>query len=134
MKNWSSRLERLHGAFLASYSRANSDMQIPIAYEPEEAGNGRVNVASNAVQMRYDCLSVTLEQPFKDCMSHPDPERGWNPARAMQLGASVLDALAYVHPYLRGYEGNDLQDIFSSEDAYVCPTADYKFYFDNQTK
>ena len=104
-------------------------MQIPIAYEPEDSGNGRVNVAANAVQMRYDCLSVTLEQPFKDCMSNPDPERGWNPARAMQLGASVLYALAYIHPYLQ--EDNDFKYNFSKQDAYVCPTADYKNFLTN---
>ena len=28
--NWSSRLQALHGAFLASYSRVNSDMQRPV--------------------------------------------------------------------------------------------------------
>jgi len=133
MKNWDSRLETLHGAFLAAYTRANSDMQIPIGYEPEASGNGRINVASNQVQMRYDCLSVTLEQPFKDCMSNPDPTRGWNPARAMQLGASVLDALAYVHPYLKGYDGDSLKDKFSTkEDAYVSPTEKYVEYFDKQ--
>ena len=61
--------------------------------------------------------------PFKDCLSNPDPARGWNAARASALGASVLDPLAYIHPYLRSSEEfwNDLP----KEDAYVRPTEKY---------
>jgi len=123
--NWSPRLQHLHGAFLASYARINSDMQIPISYEPEEMGKGRTNVCSNQIAMRYDCLASTLEMPFKDCLSNKDPVRGWNPARSMQLGASVLGALAYVQPFLRS-EGNFWENAFRVEDRYVRPKEDYK--------
>lgn len=123
--NWNKRLESLQGAFLAKYSRANSDMQIPVAYDPEETGKARLNVCSNQIAVRFDCLAVTLEQPFKDCMSNPDPERGWNGARASMLGASVLEPLLYVGPYLRD-DGEFWTDAFGEEDAYVRPTADYK--------
>jgi len=128
--NWSKRLKVLHGAFLAKYSRTNSDMQIPIAYEPEEAGKGRMNVCSNQIAVRYDCLSATLEMPFKDCLSNPDPENGWNPVRSSMLGASVLEPLLYVAPYLRvsGDDDDDFDwdEVFGVEDAYVTPTSDYK--------
>jgi len=123
--NWSKRLETLQGAFLARYSRANSDMQVPVAYEPEEPGQGRLNVCSNQIGSRYDCLAATLEMPFKDCMSNPDPERGWNGARSAMLGSSVLEALAYVGPYVRA-EGEFWTTAFGEEDAYVRPTDDYK--------
>uniref|UniRef100_A0A7S2HI04 Peptidase M14 domain-containing protein n=1 Tax=Helicotheca tamesis TaxID=374047 RepID=A0A7S2HI04_9STRA len=122
--NYGPRLEHLQGAFLASYTRTNSDMQIKIGYEPEEPGKGRMNVCSNQIALRYDCLAVTLEMPFKDCMSNPDPEYGWNPCRAKMLGWSVLDALAYVHPYLR--EEGEFWVNFGKEDAYVRPTENYK--------
>jgi murein tripeptide amidase MpaA len=121
--NWSTRLETLHGAFLAKYSKTNSDMQIPVAYEPDEKGKGKLNVCSNQIAARYDCLAATLEMPFKDCMSNPDPERGWNGARSAMLGSSVLEALVYVGPYLR--ENGDLT-AFGEEYAYVKPTCDYK--------
>jgi len=123
--NWSPRLKHLHGALLSEYTRINSDMQIPIGYEPEEPGKGRTNVCSNQIAMRYDCLAATLEMPFKDWLSNKDPVRGWNPARSMQLGASVLGALAYVHPYLR-VSGEFWVDGFQLDDSYVRPTEEYK--------
>lgn len=124
--NWSERLKTLHGAFLAQYSRTNSDMQSAIAYNPEEPGQGRMNVCSNQIATRFDCLAATLEMPFKDCLSNPDPEKGWNGARAAMLGASVLEALAYVGPYLRLHKEGDLNHVFGPNDKYVRPTSDYK--------
>ena len=121
--NWSKRLETLHGAFLAKYSKTNSDMQSAVAYDPDEIGHAMLNVCSNQIAARFDCLAATLEMPFKDCMSNPDVGRGWNGARSAMLGSSVLEALAYVGPYLR--EEGDLT-AFGKEDAYVKPTSDYK--------
>lgn len=123
--NWSKRLEVLHGAFLSKYSEVNSDMQAAIAYEPEEPGKGRTNVCSNQIAIRFNCLAATLEQPFKDCNSNSDPERGWNPARAKMLGASVLEPLSYVAPYLRA-GGDFWTETFRPDEKYVRPTSDYK--------
>lgn len=46
------------------------------------------------VCQRFDCLSVTLEQPFKDCFDMQEPHCGYSPARCRRLGAAVLDPLA----------------------------------------
>ena len=126
--NWGPRLKHLHGAFLAKYSRVNSDMQVPVGYNPEDTGNGRMNVCSNQITSRFNCFAATLEMPFKDCMSNPDPERGWNGARAAMLGSSVLEALAYVGPFLRLEDEKELEHAFDlvKDDAYVRPSADYK--------
>ena len=121
--NWSDRLKGLQGAFLGAYCRANQDMQKNNGYEPEAPGQGRMAVCSNQIAFRYDCLAFTLEMPFKDCLSNPDPERGWNPARASLLGSSILDPLVYIQPYLRTDETfwNELPN----DDTYVCPTSKY---------
>ena len=128
--NWGPRLMALQGAFSQKYSRVNSDMQVPVGYDPEETGKGMMNVCSNQITSRFNCLGLTLEMPFKDCMSNPDPERGWNGARAAMLGSSVLEALAYVGPHLRVDDEKELERSFdnSSEkkDAYVRPKSDYK--------
>jgi murein tripeptide amidase MpaA len=125
--NWGPRLESLHGAFLAAYERANSDMQRKVAYESSNQPchpSKVLRIAGSQVAGRFDCLAVTLEMPFKDCLTNPDPERGWSPARAQQLGASVLEPLLYVHPFLRA-DGEFWKDL-PEDDAYVRPTSRYK--------
>ena len=121
--NWGPRLESLHGAFLAAYVRSNPDMQQKFAYEPKKPSDV-LNIASDQIASRFDCLSLTLEMPFKDCWTNPNPEKGWSPARARNLGASVLDPLYYIHPYLRA-EG-EFWTSLPSQDAYVVPTSKYQ--------
>ncbi|GKY96557.1 hypothetical protein MPSEU_000615300 [Mayamaea pseudoterrestris] len=125
--NWGDRLRSLHGAFVSAYERANSDMQRTIGYEAwdKPCSESKIHrVASSQVAARFDCLSVTLEMPFKDCLSNPDPERGWSPARAQALGASLLEPLLYVHPHLRA--DGEFWHTLPAEDAYVRPTSNYK--------
>ena len=126
LTNWGPRLEALHGAFLQKYHRTNSDMNVRIGYEPEPPMEGRLQVCSNQVGHRFDCLAATLEMPFKDCWSNSDPERGWNPSRAKMLGRSVLEPLLYVAPYLREANLEVVEKAFGTEDSYVRPTSDYK--------
>lgn len=124
--HWGPRLAALHGAFTAAYCRANSDMQSRVGYLPPPPGRrASPNIATNAVAERFDCLSVTLEMPFKDCLSNPNPAIGWSPNRAGMLGASLVDALAYVHPYLRA--PGEFWNRFPLEDAYVPPTRTYSY-------
>ena len=124
---WGKRLESLHGAFVAAFQRANPAVQKFIGYPPletpEEAAKF-LNLATNQMATRFNCLALTLEMPFKDCVTAPDPERGWSPASCRKLGADVLEPMAYVHPYLRA-EGN-FWTAFLPEDAYVEPTDVYQ--------
>ena len=125
--NRSNRLAALHGMLVASYHRCNSDMQANIGYPPPDTPEDALkymNVATNQVCNRFDCLAVTLEMPFKDCESNPDPDVGWSPRRCRKLGASVLEPLLYVHPYLR--DDSDFWTRLPPEDAYVVPHDDYE--------
>jgi murein tripeptide amidase MpaA len=119
MQVWDTRLEALHGAFLASYERANPDMQAKVSYEPDKPNEGMKNICSNQIAERFDCFSGTLEMPFKECWGRP----GWGPDRARKLGASVLDALCYVQPYLR--DKSNFWEGLPEEDAYVEPSSKY---------
>lgn len=124
---WGKRMESLHGAFVAAYQRANSDMQQKIGYPPPETAEDALkymNVATNQIANRFDCLSMTLEMPFKDCLSNTDPERGWSPERSRELGASVLSPLEYIHQYLR--VDGEFWTQLTPDDAYVEPTDDYE--------
>lgn len=124
---WDQRMESLHGAFVAAYQRANTDMQQTKGYPPPETAedaNQYLNVATNQIATRFNCLSMTLEMPFKDCLTNTDPENGWSPARSAALGASVLAPLEYIHPYLRA--DHDFWNQLPPEDAYIAPTDDYE--------
>lgn len=124
---WGKRLESLHGAFVASYARSNSDMQQAIGYPPAESreqASKYLNVATNQICNKFDCLAMTLEMPFKDCLSNPDPAFGWSPQRARRLGASVTGPFVYIHRYLRSKD--DFWTSLPAEDAYVAPTDIYE--------
>ena len=123
LPNWGPRLQGLHGAFLSAYGRANSDMQAQYGYAPDAPLEGKTMVCSNQIATRFDCFAATLEMPYKDLLTNPDPERGWSPARSKQLGASVLDALSYIHPYLRTTA--PFWEQLPPADDYVCPTHKY---------
>jgi hypothetical protein len=102
-------------------------MQAAIGYpapESKEQVLKYMNVATNQISQRFNCLAVTLEMPFKDCLSDSDPDLGWNPARSRKLGASVLEALLYVHPLLR--DETEFWTSLPPEDAYVETTDDYQ--------
>ena len=123
-QNWGPRLQALHGSFVAAYSRANPDMQAEFGYPVPPPGGALPNIGTNAVANLFDCLSVTLEMPFKDCWSNSDPERGWSPSRARKLGSSSLDAMAYIHGYLR--DDGEFWEQLPAADAYICPRDNYR--------
>ena len=57
--------------------------------------------------------------PFKDCLTNPDPDRGWSPFRARMLGHALVDALSYVVPMLRTEDA--FWETLPSADDYVLP-------------
>ena len=124
---WGDRIMHLHGYFISCFERANSDVQKKIGYPPpesEEHASKYMNVATNQVSNRFGCLGLTLEMPYKDCETNPDPDKGFGPARAKQLGRNLVEALGDVRPYLRA-EGEFWSE-FSDEDSYVVPTDEFK--------
>ena len=124
---WGDRIMHLHGYFIASFQRVNADVQKLIGYPPPdsaEAAMKYMHVATNQVSNRFNCLGLTLEMPFKDCETNPDPDKGFGPERAKMLGSNLVDALNDVQSYLRSDE--QFWDTFSVEDEYVTPTDNFK--------
>ena len=95
-------------------------MQSRFGYAPDEPQQANYAVCSNQIAQRYDCLSVTLEMPFKDAANNLDGSSTFQGARAAALGGSLLNALAHVSANLRGVP----EPIFGAEDAYVTPIED----------
>jgi murein tripeptide amidase MpaA len=60
-----------------------------------------LSMAWNWIAERFDCLSVLLEQPFKDTLWHTDPVTGWSPQRALAFGRTLADVLYRMVDKLR---------------------------------
>lgn len=98
-----------------------------IGYPPPDNAEDALkymNVATNQVSNRFNCLGLTLEMPYKDCETNSDPSVGWSPERSKNLGSSLVEALEGMHPYLRA-EGEFWTE-FSDDDQYVEPTDNFK--------
>jgi murein tripeptide amidase MpaA len=58
-------------------------------------------LAATWVGEAFDCVSYTLEMPFKDNADRPDPTVGWSPERSQRLGQDVLAAVRAIVADLR---------------------------------
>ena len=83
-------------AFLDAYVAASPDFQTAVGYPKSAPGKANMTMCTTQTAKRYDCLSMTLEMPFKDNADAPDARHGWSPDRSAQLGSDVLDAMAAV--------------------------------------
>jgi murein tripeptide amidase MpaA len=97
---WDARMASLQQRFLDAYELADPSFQQVYGYPIDKPGEGNLTMATNQIAERYGCLSMTLEQPFKDDANHPHA-RGWSPERAKRLGASVLHPILAVLADLR---------------------------------
>ncbi len=91
--SYSERLDRLEDLFMDSLVELDTDFQREYGYDRDLPGEGELGAASNWVGEELDCLSLTLEMPFKDDANHPDPEVGWSPERAKGFGRTTLEAV-----------------------------------------
>ncbi|UAA40434.1 hypothetical protein KIH87_08905 [Paraneptunicella aestuarii] len=98
---YSDRIASLEEQFKQVLIQVTPEFQDSHGYDKDEPGKANMTVASNAVGERFDCLSFTLEMPFKDNNDLPDPAYGWSPERSKQLGADVLVAIRGVVANLR---------------------------------
>ncbi len=72
---------------------SNPDFQIAKGYPVAAKGTANLTVCTNFIAHTFNCLSMTLEMPFKDTIESPNTIEGWSPARSKHLGASNLGAI-----------------------------------------
>lgn len=82
--------------FLTAYKKASKDFQTKHGYAKSKPGEANLTLCTSFTAHRYDCLSMTLEMPFKDNADHPDEKVGWSPERCAKLGDSAVEAMADV--------------------------------------
>jgi murein tripeptide amidase MpaA len=95
------RLQGLQDTFKASWLASCPDFQDKVNYGPSRPTQANPTVATNWVAQRFDCLSFTIEMPFKDNDDLPDVLTGWSGERSRKLGAGVLLPMLAVVGKLR---------------------------------
>jgi len=71
----------------------NPDFQTEHGYPRAPFRPELLAMASQWVAERFQCLSLTVEMPFKDNANLPDAAVGWNGARSRRLGAAMVGAI-----------------------------------------
>jgi len=95
------RLAKLEEQFRTTLCSITPDFQTVHGYTRDEPGQANMTLACNAVGQAYDCLSLTLEMPFKDHDDAPNAITGWSGERSKALAGAVLETLAKMVKDLR---------------------------------
>lgn len=98
---YSARLQALEDEFRTRLVALGAEFQTRFGYPRSAPGQGNTALACNAVGLEFDCLSFTLEMPFKDHDDSADPVTGWNGRRSMALAGDVLSVAAAMVERLR---------------------------------
>lgn len=99
--SWSPRLAELLSTFKNQLIQATPDFQDKDGYPIDGAGKANMKIACNAVAERFDCLSMTLEMPFKDARTNAMPGEGWSPRRCKDLAGHVVEVMSRIAGRLR---------------------------------
>lgn len=97
----SARVAALEVDFLAHFMQAAPDVQNKYGYAKKTPSADNLTWATTWVGHTFDCLSFTLEMPFKDNHNWPDDDFGWDGKRSAHLGAAVLHPIYAVLERLR---------------------------------
>lgn len=98
---WGDRMAELYRLFCNAQLQADPSFQVEVHYGNDTAGDANLAICAAAVAERFDCLSTTLEMPYKDALEMLEPVHGWSAPRCEKLGASMLEAVRDVLPYVR---------------------------------
>jgi murein tripeptide amidase MpaA len=97
----SERLRTLFRQFELAWAAASPDYELGHPYPGGSPATADLSMAWNWIAERFGCLSVLLEQPFKDTSWWKDKEQGWSPERSRRFGASLATAIYGVLGALR---------------------------------
>ena len=99
--SYDARLESLENKFKQALLTVTPEFQDEHGYGKDKPGEANLTVASNWVGEQFNCLSYTVEMPFKDHNKHPDSLYGWSPERSIGFGHDTLAAVLAVTDDLR---------------------------------
>ena len=90
------KMAALQDKFVNALLMSSADFQTEFGYDKDEPGQANLTVGCNWVANTFQCLSNTLEMPFKDNANLADPFVGWSPERCVFLGEASLVAMLAV--------------------------------------
>ncbi len=93
LEGFSARQHAQQQAFIDSFRQASPDFQTVHGYEASKYREDMLQLASKYIGHTFQCVSLTLEMPFKDNADLPDREHGWSGARSARLGAAILQPI-----------------------------------------
>ncbi len=99
--SYDQRLANLETQFKDILLKITPEFQDTKGYDKDEAGQANLTVASCWVAEQFNCLSFTIEMPFKDNELLPDHSFGWSDIRSSLFGRDVLTAIYHVVDNLR---------------------------------
>jgi murein tripeptide amidase MpaA len=95
--NWTDDQGQRFYAYRSALTAATPDFQDRLGYPASSPGKANLTMSTNQLANRFahmGCVSMTLEMPFKDHATNPDPKRAWSPARCKSLAHDCLRVLA----------------------------------------
>jgi murein tripeptide amidase MpaA len=90
------KLKKLTDDFINNWKSISPDMQDDHGYPKNEPGKANLNICSKNLGEEFQCLSQTLEMPFKQNDNIPDEITGWSSERSIKLGESVVNVLLSI--------------------------------------
>lgn len=87
------QLERFHD-FRRRLDARSPQFQAVHGYPPTPAGRANLAICTSYLAHTFGCLSMTLEQPFKDNAAAPSPRTGYDPAACRALALDCIAVLA----------------------------------------
>ena len=94
--SFDAKLSKLTNDFMNNWKATNPDMQDLHGYPKNEPGKANLAICSKNLGEEFNCLSQTLEMPFKQNDNIPDELMGWSPERSIKLGESVVSVLLSI--------------------------------------
>ena len=98
---WDDRHETLFDRYSTLLLEASKEFQTEVGYPPSAPGKANLDIANSYVAETWNCLSMTLEMPFKDANVNPDPVYGWSPERCRLFARENLAVMAQMVDMLR---------------------------------
>lgn len=93
LENFSERQTREQQFFIDAFKRASPDFQTEAGYEASKYSADMLTLASKYIGHTFQCVSLTLEMPFKDNANLPDAGVGWDGERSRRLGREMLQPI-----------------------------------------